>query len=38
MKDENLKFHQVSRISFQQDGATPQTARETKEKKIRKKM
>ena len=29
IKEENLKFHKVFSISFQQDVATPHTARET---------
>ena len=33
MKDQIWKFFQVFSISFQQDGATPQTARETIEEK-----
>ena len=32
IKEENLKFHKVFSISFQQDVATPHTARETIEK------
>ena len=36
MKDQIWEFYKLSSISFQHDGATPHTARETIEKKNQK--